>query len=163
MFLNEEFIKVYENLSKLNEWVDSQGNKVNNQTTPNAQQPPVKIKKRKQVKNKFGILVDDWSKEFIKLGQHIWDVHGKPVDEQDSRVGPSLFRIYFDMPSGEEWRLEVTTTRVDSSKGLKMLEYWDYVLSTYRNGSEVTISRGHVQDYNALLDILLNQGVITNK
>jgi hypothetical protein len=126
-------------------------------------QPPVKLKKRKQVKNKFGILVDDWREEFSKLAAHIWTVCQEPVDEKDSSIGPSILRLYFGMPSGEEWRLEVTTTKVDSSKGLKMIEYWDYVLSADRNGSEVIISRGHVADYNEFLDILLKEKIIKDK
>jgi hypothetical protein len=134
-------------------------------STPTSQ-PPVKVTKpfkRKQVKNKFGCLIDDWRPEFNQLGLHIWDTCKKPADEKDSMVGPSILRIYFEKPNGEEWRLEVTNTGITLNKGLQVYIDWDYAISTYRNGTEVIISRGKTKDYNEFLDILLGLGIISDK
>lgn len=134
-------------------------------STPTSQ-PPVKVTKpfkRNQVKNKFGCLIDNWKPEFNKLGLHIWDTCKKPADEKDSMVGPSILRIYFEMSNGEEWRLEVTNTGITLNKGLQVYVDWDYVISTYRNGTEVIISRGKTKDYNDFLDILLGLGIISDK
>lgn len=166
MKLHEEF-KEYENMwNSLNEWVDQAGNKVGSSTSGQAvpaPTSPIAAKKRKQVKNKFGILMDSWREEFKKLARHIYQVNGQPADLKDGGIADDLLRLYFIVKSGEEWRLEITTTKVSMSRTLQMREYWDYVLSTYRNGSEVIISRGHVQNYNALLDVLIKEGVITDK
>lgn len=176
--IEDDFIEIVEllkldasALKSLDEWVDKVGNKVGPQssatsqtTTASIQPTSTNTKPRKQVKNKFGCLVDSWKPEFKKLIRHIYQVNGQPTDLQDSGLGDTILRLYFIVKSGEEWRLEVTTTKVSSlSKSIQMQEYWDYVLSTYRNGNEVIISRGHVQDYDAFLDVLLNQGIITNK
>jgi hypothetical protein len=129
-------------------------------------QPPVKVTKpfkRKQVKNKFGILIDNWGPELTKLGLHIWDTCKKPADEKDSGVGPDILRIYFEMPNGEEWRLEVTNTGITLNKGIQVYVDWDYVISTDRNRKEVIISRGKTKDYNEFLDILLGLGIIADK
>jgi hypothetical protein len=176
----------------LNEWVDSKGQKVNTTssapsptppTSPStpvkpaaqspasnpgtvASQPPVVakgVKRRKQVKNRFGILIDNWGPELSKLGLEIWNTCKKPADEKDSGVGPSILRIYFEMPNGEEWRLEVTNTSLSLMQGLQVKVDWDYVISTDRNGSEVIISRGKTKDYNEFLDRLLGLGIISNK
>jgi hypothetical protein len=131
-------------------------------------QPPVVAKnvmKRKPVKNRWGQLVCNWGPEFTKLGLHIWDTCTKPADEKDSGVGVDILRIYFEMPNGEEWRLEVTNTKYSIAKGLglKVQEDWDYVISTYRNKNEVIIQRGKTKDYNEFLDILLGFGIIADK
>lgn len=136
-------------------------------TTP-ATQPPVVAKnvmKRKPAKDKFGLLVPNWQPEFIKLGLEIWNTTKKPADEKDSGAGPTILRIYFEMPNGEEWRLEVTNTKYALAKGLglNVNEDWDYVISTDRNGREVIIQRGKTKDYNEFLDILLGLGIISNK
>lgn len=133
-----------------------------------ASQPPVVAKnvmKRKPVKNRFGQLVCNWGLEFTKLGLHIWDTCIKPADDKDSGVGPDILRIYFEMPNGEEWRLEVTNTKYSLAQGLglKVQEDWDYVISTYRNKNEVIIKRGKTKDYNEFLDILLGLGIISDK
>lgn len=136
-------------------------------TTP-APQPPVVAKnvmKRKPAKDKFGLSVPNWQPEFIKLGLEIWHTTKKPADEKDSGAGPTILRIYFEMPNGEEWRLEVTNTKYALAKGLgiKVDEDWDYVISTDRNGGEIIIQRGKTKDYNEFLDILLGLGIISNK
>ena len=131
-----------------------------------ATQPPVVAKnvaKRKPVKNKFGILIDNWGPEFTKLGLHIWNTCQKPADEKDSGVGPDILRIYFVMPNGEEWRLEVTNTGITLKNGIQVYVDWDYVISTDRNGKEIVISRGKTKDYNEFLDILLKEGIISDK
>lgn len=133
-----------------------------------ASQPPVVAKnvmKRKPAKDRFGLLVPNWQPEFIKLGLEIWNTTKKPADEKDSGAGPTILRIYFEMPNGEEWRLEVTNTKYALAKGLGLNvdEDWDYVISTDRNGKEVVIQRGKTKDYNEFLDILLGLGVISNK
>ena len=115
------------------------------------------------VKNKLGLLIYNWQPEFIKLGIEIWNTTKKPADEKDSGAGPSILRIYFEMPNGEEWRLEVTNTKYSLAKGISVQEDWDYVISTDRNGNEVIIKRGKTKDYNEFLDILLGLGVISNK
>ena len=135
-------------------------------TTAPAAQPPVTVTKpfkRKMVKNKLGLLIYNWQPEFIKLGIEIWNTTKKPADEKDSGAGPSILRIYFEMPNGEEWRLEVTNTKYSLAKGISVQEDWDYVISTERNSSEVIIKRGKTKDYNEFLDILLGLGVISNK
>jgi hypothetical protein len=169
----------------LMEWVDKNGTNINLNgvsTTPTGKstsnstaspvkststsQPPVKVTKpfkRKQVKNKFGCLIDNWRPEFNKLGLHIWDTCKKPADEKDSMVGPSILRIYFEMSNGEEWRLEVTNTGITLNKGIQVYVDWDYVISTDRNGKEVIISRGKTKDYNEFLDILLSLGIVSDK
>lgn len=133
-----------------------------------ATQPPVVAKnvmKRKPAKDKFGLLVPNWQPEFIKLGLEIWNTTKKPADEKDSGAGPTILRIYFEMPNGEEWRLEVTNTKYALAKGLGLQvdTDWDYVISTERNGGEVIIKRGKTKDYNEFLDILLGLGIIANK
>jgi hypothetical protein len=133
-----------------------------------ASQPPVVAKnvmKRKPAKDKFGLLIPNWQPEFIKLGLEIWNTTKKPADEKDSGAGPSILRIYFEMPNGEEWRLEVTNTKYSLAKGLGLNvdEDWDYVISTDRNGNEIIIQRGKTKDYNEFLDILLGLGIISNK
>ena len=131
-----------------------------------ASQPPVKVTKpfkRKMVKNKLGLMIYNWQPEFIKLGIEIWHTTKKPADEKDSGAGPSILRIYFEMPNGEEWRLEVTNTKYSLAKGISVQEDWDYVISTDRNGSEVIIKRGKTKDYNEFLDILLGLGIISDK
>ena len=167
------------------EWLDSKGNQVNinksttaqstssAQTTPtqavpstSASQPPVKVTKpfkRKMVKTRLGLMIYNWQPEFIKLGLEIWNTTKKPADEKDSGAGPSILRIYFEMPNGEEWRLEVTNIKYSTAKGIGVHEDWDYVISTYRNGSEVIIKRGKTKDYNEFLDILLGFGIISDK
>lgn len=137
-------------------------------STTLAPQPPVVAKnvmKRKPAKDKFGLLVPNWQPEFIKLGLEIWNTTKKPADEKDSGAGPTILRIYFEMPNGEEWRLEVTNTKYALAKGLglNVNEDWDYVISTDRNGREVIIQRGKTKDYNEFLDILLGLGIISNK
>ena len=134
-------------------------------STP-ASQPPVKVTKpfkRKMIKNKLGLMIYNWQPEFIKLGIEIWNTTKKPTDEKDSGAGPSILRIYFEMPNGEEWRLEVTNTKYSLAKGISVQEDWDYVISTDRNGSEVIIKRGKTKDYNEFLDILLGLGIISDK
>ena len=135
--------------------------------TPTTQPPVVakNVMKRKPAKDKFGLLVPNWQPEFIKLGLEIWNTTKKPADEKDSGAGPTILRIYFEMPNGEEWRLEVTNTKYALAKGLGLNvdEDWDYVISTDRNGGEVIIQRGKTKDYNEFLDILLGLGIISNK
>jgi hypothetical protein len=133
-----------------------------------ASQPPVVAKnvmKRKPVKDRFGLLVPNWQPEFTKLGIHIWNTTKKPADEKDSGVGPTILRIYFEMPNSEEWRIEVTNTKYAMAQGLglNVNEYWEYVISTYRNNNEVIIQRGKTKDYNEFLDILLGLGIISDK
>ena len=142
---------------------NSATNQVNNTS---ASQPPVKVTKpfkRKMVKTKLGLMIYNWEPEFIKLGLEIWNTTKKPADEKDSGAGPSILRIYFEMPNGEEWRLEVTNTKYSLAKGISVQEDWDYVISTDRKGSEVIIKRGKTKDYNEFLDILLGLGIISDK
>ena len=115
------------------------------------------------VKTKLGLMIYNWQPEFIKLGIEIWHTTKKPTDEKDSGAGPSILRIYFEMPNGEEWRLEVTNIKYSTAKGIGVHEDWDYVISTDRNGSEVIIKRGKTKDYNEFLDILLGLGIISDK
>jgi hypothetical protein len=162
------------------EWLDSKGNQVHinkpimakstssAQAAPStsASQPPVKVTKpfkRKMVKTKFGFMIYNWQPEFIKLGLEIWNTTKKPADEKDSGAGPNILRIYFEMPNGEEWRLEVTNTKYSIANSIGVQEDWDYVISTDNKGSEVIIKRGKTKDYNEFLDHLLGLGIISDK
>ena len=157
--VGEEF-RDYENLwDSLNEWIDVSGKKVKASISQSAAATtPVPLAKKKKVKTVFGTAYT-WYDEFRKLYKHIMEVN-KPVSGvRDSGMWDTLFRAYWIAADGREYRLEVTTTVLVN---FKSIEKWDYALSVM-DPAEKVISRGYLRDYDHLLDVLLKEGVITDK
>jgi hypothetical protein len=154
----------YEELNKINEWVDAKGNKVSagystsTVSTTSSATTKSSTKKRPKVKTVFGVA-ESWEDEFIKLDNHLRTVNPLPASDRDRRITPTLLRTYWVDKQGLERRLEVTTTEM---RNFKSYEKWDYVLSVEDNGEKI-ISRGYIKDYEALLDILLKTGDIADK
>ena len=154
----------YEELNKINEWVDAKGNKASagystsTVSTTSSATTKSSTKKRPKVKTVFGVA-ESWEDEFVKLDSHLRTVNPLPAQDHDRRITPIMLRTYWTDNQGLERRLEVTTTK---AKNFKSYEQWDYVLSVEDNGEKI-ISRGYIKDYEALLDILLNTGDIADK
>ena len=158
--LQKHFNKLLKNKhSVVNEWVDASGKNVKaptGQTT--ATSTATSLAKKKKVKTIFGMAYT-WRDEFSKLYKHIMEVN-KPVSGvRDSGMWDTLFRAYWIAVDGLEYRLEVTTTELVN---FKSIEKWDYVLSVM-DPTEKVVSRGYLRDYDHLLDVLLKEGVITDK
>jgi len=154
----------YEELNRINEWVAVKGNKVSagystsTASTTSSATTKSSTKKRPKVKTMFGV-VESWEDEFVKLDSHLRTVNPLPAQDHDRKITPTLLRTYWVDKQGLERRLEVTTTEM---RNFKSYEKWDYVLSVEDNGEKI-ISRGYIKDYEALLDILLKTGDITDK
>ena len=174
MKLHEEF-KEYENLwEDLDEWIDHAGNTVTtqNNSTPAATPAPTasttqaattsssplaaKLSKKRAATQGLG----KYKAKFKKLLDHLDDLHIVDYDYKYGAIGDHHLCVVFKTSQGENYYLDVTTTKINSSN-LSYAECWDFVIEDM--DTKDIVDRGFINGYDGLLDKLLAYGLINSK